>query len=107
MRSNKVEYSTAAGLHCTTHDVKVPLCMPEFYSSKIIKHCFHVDNEKCETGIGYGMIIGCDLMLQLGLTDNFKCQVLQWDGAIVNMKEPSGMLRKSDLTKGDILKVVM
>ena len=28
MRSNKREYSIAAGLYCTTHDVKVPFCMP-------------------------------------------------------------------------------
>ena len=28
MRSNKVEYSTATGVYFTTHDVKVPFCMP-------------------------------------------------------------------------------
>ena len=27
MRSNRVEYSTAAGVYCTTHDVKIPFCM--------------------------------------------------------------------------------
>ena len=43
MRSNKVKYSTAAGVYFTTHDVKVPFCMPEFSSRKIINHCFHVE----------------------------------------------------------------
>ena len=38
MRSNKVEYSTAAGVYCTTHDVKVLFCMTELSSSKIINH---------------------------------------------------------------------
>ena len=28
IRSNKVEYSTAAGMYCTTHDFKVPFYMP-------------------------------------------------------------------------------
>ena len=28
IRSNKVEYSTAAGVHCKTRDVKVPFFMP-------------------------------------------------------------------------------
>ena len=46
MRSNNVEYSTAVGTYCTTHEVKVTFCMPEFSSSKIIKHRFHVDNYK-------------------------------------------------------------
>ena len=44
MRSNDMEYSTASGQYCTTHDVKVPFCMPEFSSSSIISHRFHIDN---------------------------------------------------------------
>ena len=28
MRFNRVEYSTDAGVYCTTHDVKVPFFMP-------------------------------------------------------------------------------
>ena len=27
MRSNKLEYITAVGPYCTTHDAKVPFCM--------------------------------------------------------------------------------
>ena len=45
------------------------------------------------------MIIGRDLMAQLGLTADFKRQVLQWDGATAHMKEPSGMLGQYNLTK--------
>ena len=86
MRYNKVEYSTADGVYCTTHDVKVPFCMPEFSSSRIINHCFHVKNDKGDSGICYDMIIGREMMLQLGMMTNFKRQVLQWDGAIVHMK---------------------
>ena len=64
MRSNRVEYSTAASVYCTTHDVKVPFCIPEFSSSKIINHRFHVDNYEVESGIGYDVIIGRELMVQ-------------------------------------------
>ena len=46
MRSNKVEYTTDADVYCMAHDVKVPFCMPGFSSSKIINHCFHVENNK-------------------------------------------------------------
>ena len=77
MRSNKVEYSTDAGVYCTTHDVKRPFFMLEFSIRKIINHKFHVNNNKGESGIGYDMIIGYKLMVQLGLTDYFKHQVLQ------------------------------
>ena len=58
-------------MYCTTHDVKVPFCMPELTGSKIINHRFHVDNNEGELGIGYDMIIGSDLMVQLCLTADF------------------------------------
>ena len=86
MRSNKVEYSTATGLYCTMHDVKVPFCTSDFSSIKIFNQRFHVDNDKGKSGIGHDMIIGRDLMVQLVLTDDFKRQVVQWDGATVPMK---------------------
>ena len=81
MRSNKVQYSTTAGVYCTTHDFKVPFCIPELSIIRIINHRFYVDNDKGESGIGYDMIIGRDLMVQIVLTTDFKRQVLQWDGA--------------------------
>ena len=66
--------------------------MPESSIRKIINHRFHVDNNKSESGIGYDMIIGRDLMVQLVLTEDLKRQVIQWDGATVHMKEPSILL---------------
>ena len=77
MRSNRVEYITSAGMYCTTHDVKVSFCMPKLSGSKIINHRFHVDKYEGESGIGYDMIILRDMMVQLGLTADFKRQVLQ------------------------------
>ena len=53
------------------------------------------------------MIIGRNLMVQLGLTVNFKLQVLQWYGATVHMNYPSNFLGQSDLTKGDMRELVM
>ena len=102
MPSNKVEYSTADGMYCTTHGIKVPFCMLEFSSSKIINHLFNVNNNEVNSGIVYDMIIGRDLLVQLVLTADFKCKVLQWDGATVHMKEPSGRLGKSDLAKREM-----
>ena len=60
IQSNKVEYSTDAGLYCTAHDVKVMFCVPEFSSSNIIEHHFHVDNRKSELGIGYAATLSAE-----------------------------------------------
>ena len=42
--------------------------------------------------IVYDMIIVHDLMVQLGILDDFKSQLIQWDGATVPTKEPFGQL---------------
>ena len=107
LRSDKLGYSTAAGVYCTPHDVKVPFLIPYCFSSKIINHLFHVDNDKGDSGIGYYMIICHDLMVQLDLTSDFKHQVLQLYGATLHMKEPRSLLGQSDLNKREMRKVVM
>ena len=88
MHSNKLEYITAAGPYYMIHDVKVSFCIPEFSIRKIKSHQFYVDNNEGESGIGYYIIIGCDLMLQLRLSDYFNLQVLQWYEVTVPMKKP-------------------
>ena len=47
---------------------------------------FYVDNNEVKSGIGYDMIIGCNLIVKIVLLDEFKRQVLQWDGATVPIK---------------------
>ena len=53
MWSNTVQYSTAAGLYCTAHDVKFPFCVLELSIRKITNHSFYVNKNKSELGIGY------------------------------------------------------
>ena len=92
MWSNKLEYSTVAGFSCTTHVVKVPLCMPQLSSRKIIEHRFRFYSDKGKLDIGYEKIVFHDLMVQLGLMVKFKRQVLQCDGATVPMEELRDLL---------------
>ena len=58
----------------------------------MIHHHFHVDNDEGESGIGYDTTIGRDTMIQLGLTTDFKRQVLQWNGTTVHMNESSNFI---------------
>ena len=46
-------------------------------------------------------------MVHLGLTADFKRQVLQWDDATAHMKQPSVLLGQSNLTKRNMREVVM
>ena len=82
------------GPYCTTHDVMMTFCMPDFSSSNIIEQRLHVDDDKGELGIGYDMIIGHDLMIKLGLSADFKDKFLHWDDVKLTMKEPRCLIGK-------------
>ena len=73
--------------------------MPYFSSRKIIKHLLHVDKEGGYSGIGYDMIICHELMLYLGMVENFRYKVLAWDNSVVIMNYPVNFLGKPNLTK--------
>ena len=53
------------------------------------------------------MIILLDIMIQVGLIENFKLQVIQWGINSVSMKEPRDFLCQTDLTSCDMREVVM
>ena len=53
------------------------------------------------------MIISRDLVVKLVLTADVKCQVLQWYGTKVLMKEPRGLIGKPYLSKCNMREVVM
>ena len=53
------------------------------------------------------MIIDCYLMVQLSLTADCRGQVHQWEGTILHMKEPSGLLGQSDLNNHKMREVCM
>ena len=105
MRYNKVECSTSARPYSTSHNVKVPFCMPEFSVKNMILHRFYVDNNEGELGIGYDTIIVRDLMVQIGLMADYKCQVLEWDVSAVPMKDTRGMIGQKYLKNREMSKV--
>ena len=57
--------------------------MADFSSSNVGTHKLHVIKDRGDTVIGYYMIIGWGLMVQVGLTVYFKRRVLYWDNAIL------------------------
>ena len=79
--------------------------MPELYSIKIISHQFHSDNNECEVVIFHDMIRDRDLMIQLGLTTNFKQQFLSWGYYVVPTKELVNVIGQPNKTKHYMIKV--
>ena len=60
--------------------------LPEFSSSRSIKWKVHVDNNTPTNQARYDMIMGTDLMEELGVDISFKHMTISWDGVDIPMK---------------------
>ena len=90
--SKKSSWNTAAGIFQTEGTAKVDFILPEFYESKLISWKAHVTKQDC----GYDMIVGRDLLQELGMKIDFDSNSIEWEGASVPMK-PHGATRETDL----------
>ena len=62
-------------------------------------HHFHVDNLRGDEGVVYDIIIGSDLILQLGMEADFGHQILEWYKTVLHMKDTGNILGQPDSTK--------
>ena len=76
-------WTTAAGQMTTNKKVKIHFNLPEFYENKIIEWEAHVleGNQS-----NYDMIIGRDIIKELGIDINFSKETMVWEEAQVPMK---------------------
>ena len=80
--SNTTMSSTVASNFETSKKCTVKFEMPEFNPTAEIKHKAYV---ALQTG-AYNLIIGGDLLHELGIDLNFSSKTMQWNHVIVNMK---------------------
>eukprot|EP00957_Ditylum_brightwellii_P186913 14233476-Ditylum_brightwellii.AAC.1 len=81
-------WATAVGEFETWRKARIKFQFPEFSKSKEIGWSFHVEksNPNDDT-LGYDMIIGRDLMTDLGIIIDFKDGYIIWDGIKCPMKQ--------------------
>ena len=65
--------------------------LPELWDTRIVEWTAHVTNQKSN----YDMIIGRDVLTELGISLNFKDMTMQWDTAIVPMKPIDATIENS------------
>ena len=81
-KTGKTQWSTVAGAVETTHATRVNFKLNEFSTSRVVEWTFHA----AEKEFNYDMIIGRDLLTELGLILNFKLQTVSWDEYKIPMK---------------------
>ena len=83
---HKLDYQ--AGTFKTDRKVKCQFTLPEFHEGKDISWNMYVDESDARLN-SYDMIIGRDLLHELGIDLLFSLGVMKWDNATVPMRDPS------------------
>ena len=99
-KDSRVEWETKGGIFITEGTCTTTFSFPEFKNWKGIEWQLHVDSMTKAKDSHYDMIIGGDLMSELGLDIKYSTHTVQWDQHEISMKE-QGAIDKLDVN--DIL----
>ena len=80
---------TKGGNFQTSKKCKTTFILKEFFENKSIEWNLHEDSTPGPHR--YDMILGCDIMSELGITLDFKDQTMTWDDSTINMKHPESL----------------
>ena len=83
----KTIFNTPGGQLVTNSTCKVLFRLPELNSSRIIEWTCQVNDSKRPSN--YDMIIGRDLLEELGINIKFSMGTIEWDDAQLPMRSPS------------------
>jgi hypothetical protein len=83
---NQTTWSTMGGQFTTDKTGLVTFSLPEFNLKKLISWKFHIDN-RSKLSSTYDMIIGRDLLGELGIILNFNDHTVTWDTDTIPMKD--------------------
>ena len=87
-KTSATKWTTKAGTFETNRKVKCQFVLPEFHEGKDINWTMFVDESDRRLN-SYDMIIGRDLLHELGIDLMFSLGVMKWDNATVPMRDPS------------------
>ena len=85
---DSIEWSTKTGTFKTNKQCKITFSMPQFHKDRDVTWTVCVDENK-EAQPRYDMILGRDLMHELGMIFDFKEGRMTWDNSWINMQNPS------------------
>jgi len=90
-KDRTTEWQTAIGKFETNEKAKVQFILPEFHESRVIEWNAHVTDKKSN----YDLIVGGDLMTELGIKIDYSEQSITWDEVSVPMKSRDATFENS------------
>ena len=85
-KDTTTNWITKGGNFQTSKKCKTTFILKEFYENKSIEWILRVDSTPGPHR--YDIILGRDVMSELGITLDFKDQTMTWDDSTINMKDP-------------------
>ena len=79
----EARWSTMAGTFTTHGTTKIQFSMPEFFEKRLIEHEVHISKQLSN----YDMIIGRDLLHEVGIDIKFSTKTMEWDDVSIPMKD--------------------
>jgi transposase InsO family protein len=86
-KTSHTRWHTMGGQFVTKLQREIKFKLPEFSTSKIVQWVCHEDTHTLRKNAQYDMIIGADLLSELGIEINFNTQRIVWEGVEIPMKE--------------------
>ena len=86
-KTTPTKWHTMGGQFKTKLQQEINFKLPEFCTSKIVRWVCHEDASTLRTNLQYDMIIGTDILSELGIEINSNTQRIIWEGVEIPMKE--------------------
>lgn len=86
------KFATGSGQLKTKYQAEIKFTLPEFSNSKIINWKFYLTEDE---DLGYDMILGRDIMTQLGINLSFDKSIISWECIEVPMRDYKKLKRWS------------
>ena len=83
-KEKESNYATGSGVLKTKYESEIHFTLPEFSDKKIIKWTFNITDSK---DLGYDIIIGRDILTELGISLSFKNKSVEWEGISIPMRD--------------------
>ena len=96
------KYATGSGTLTTSSESKIQFSLPEFSDKKKITWTFSVVDSK---GLGYDIILGRDLLLDLKMEISFNKKTVSWEGIDIPMRD-FNKLRRYTLNKKEFKAII-
>ena len=97
-KGNPVKWTTLGGVYTTKRKALMEFRLPEFSLNKTITWSCHVDETTDPKFAQYDMIIGDDLMQELGIDLLYSKHLMVWENNEVAMKN-RGLLKDTKMTQ--------